>query len=396
MGSSEKLKVLVSEPTGGFWPYSIDFVNALSCLVAKAGFYTSKKRIGAAVASRVDYFPIAREMNQSLSRNQRLRWLVDRVYTFLSWQVGRHCLLIRTTANILHLQGTYADFDRYSLPLIKRRVAIILTAHDVFPITTHSGLNKNARAVANVYALCDGIIVHSQNNYHELVEHFAIDVDKIAIIPHGADVKTQRVSRGAAIRRLKLDEQHRYLLVFGGLRESKGIDIAMDAFARASVIYSDLRLIIAGGADASTNLDALKKKSADLAISEKILWDVRYVPDEITELYFSAATAALLPYRTFHSQSGVLLQAYRYGLPVCVTDVGALGETIRKDQTGTVAATTTAGAFFDALMELLAGSLEEYSRNQIDCIRREYNWQNVAKITVEFYQKILAFRRNRK
>ena len=395
MVPSEKLKVLVSEPTGGFWPYSIDFVNAISCSVSKVGFFTSKRRSGAPVDSRVDYFPIAREMNKNVSRSQRLRWLVDRVYTFLSWQIGRHCLLRKTRADILHLQGTYADFDRYFLPLLRGRVKIILTAHDVFPITTHSGLNKNSRALAKVYALCDGIIVHSQNNYTELLEHFSIDADKIAIIPHGADVETQRASRHDAIRQLKLDEQNRYLLVFGGLRESKGIDIAIDVFARASVIYSDLRLIIAGGADASTDLAALKKKSVDLAISDKILWDVRYVPDETTELYFSAASAALLPYRTFHSQSGVLLQAYRYGLPVCVTDVGALGETVRKDHTGTVAVTATAETFFSALTGLLAGSLEEYSQNQIDCIRREYNWHNIAKMTAEFYQKILAIKRNR-
>ena len=51
---------------------------------------------------------------------------------------------------------------------------------------------------------------------------------------------------------------------------------------------------------------------------------------------FSRASWVLLPYVSFHSQSGVLADAYTYRVPLVVTDVGAIGPTVRSDGTGFV------------------------------------------------------------
>ena len=50
------------------------------------------------------------------------------------------------------------------------------------------------------------------------------------------------------------------------------------------------------------------------------------------------------PYTSFASQSAVLQDAYAHRLPVVVTDVGALGETVRGDGTGWVVPPADAGA----------------------------------------------------
>ena len=44
----------------------------------------------------------------------------------------------------------------------------------------------------------------------------------------------------------------------------------------------------------------------------------------------------MLPYTSFASQSAVLQDAYAHRLPLVVSDVGALGETVREDATGWV------------------------------------------------------------
>ena len=52
---------------------------------------------------------------------------------------------------------------------------------------------------------------------------------------------------------------------------------------------------------------------------------------------FAQASIVVLPYTSFASQSGVLHDAYGHGRPVVVTDVGALGRSVREDGTGLVA-----------------------------------------------------------
>jgi glycosyltransferase involved in cell wall biosynthesis len=65
---------------------------------------------------------------------------------------------------------------------------------------------------------------------------------------------------------------------------------------------------------------------------------------------FSQASWVVLPYTAFHSQSGVLADAYAYRVPLIVSDVGALGPTVRDDQTGFVVPPCDAAALASALL----------------------------------------------
>jgi glycosyltransferase involved in cell wall biosynthesis len=65
---------------------------------------------------------------------------------------------------------------------------------------------------------------------------------------------------------------------------------------------------------------------------------------------FGGASFVLLPYVEFHSQSGVLADAYAYRVPLIVTDVGAIGPTVRDDATGYVVQPGDADGLADALL----------------------------------------------
>jgi glycosyltransferase involved in cell wall biosynthesis len=69
---------------------------------------------------------------------------------------------------------------------------------------------------------------------------------------------------------------------------------------------------------------------------------------------FGQASVVVLPYTAFASQSGVLHDAYAQGRPVIVTDVGALGETVREDGTGLVVPAGDAAALTEAIEQLLS------------------------------------------
>jgi glycosyltransferase involved in cell wall biosynthesis len=60
-----------------------------------------------------------------------------------------------------------------------------------------------------------------------------------------------------------------------------------------------------------------------------------------------------LPYTEFHSQSGVLADAYAYRVPLIVSDVGAIGPTVRSDATGIVVAPRDPEALADAIVRAI-------------------------------------------
>ncbi|MGB9825327.1 MAG: glycosyltransferase, partial [Desulfofundulus sp.] len=116
-----------------------------------------------------------------------------------------------------------------------------------------------------------------------------------------------------------------------------------------------------------------------------------FIPEQEVPYYFRASDLVVLPYTLFHSQSGVLMQAYKYGVPVVVTNVGALGETVRADDTGVVIDSLDPSAFARKLTEVLAMPqlLARYSANALAKVEGPYNWANVARQTIKVYQRVV-------
>jgi len=116
------------------------------------------------------------------------------------------------------------------------------------------------------------------------------------------------------------------------------------------------------------------------------------VPLEQTALYFAAADAVVLPYRSA-TQSGVVQLAYGYGLPVIVTPVGALPEMVRSGQTGWVAGDASPEGLADAVGEFLESRERHISmRPAIEAFRREYSWEAFADAAGSFLETIAAGR----
>ena len=180
--------------------------------------------------------------------------------TFAAWSFQRAYYAWTVRPDVVHLQYTYSDFDQYSLSWLPNTVRV-LTIHNVFPVATHSELNKNHQVLQRVYSACDGLIVHTESNKRELLNNFALEESRVRVIAHGALPPDDAVPSDVALAQLGLESNCRYLLVFGGLRASKGIDIAIEAFALLVVSDENLRLIIAGGVCADSDLQQLQQQA---------------------------------------------------------------------------------------------------------------------------------------
>ena len=95
-------------------------------------------------------------------------------------------------------------------------------------------------------------------------------------------------------------------------------------------------------------------------------------PLRAREELLSSCDVLLLPYTSFSSQSGVLADAYAHGKPMIVTDVGALGPTVRADETGLVVAPSD--------VESLAFAITKLANDHAARTRFAQNARRVARL----------------
>ncbi|MEO1153794.1 MAG: glycosyltransferase family 4 protein [Pseudomonadota bacterium] len=128
---------------------------------------------------------------------------------------------------------------------------------------------------------------------------------------------------GALPRRAPLE-----LLFFGLVRPYKGLDIALDALAQASV---DAHLTIAG--EFWEGRDETETRIDQLGLRDRVEVVPRYVSDAEAAELFARADALVAPYRSV-TGSGVVAMAQWYGLPVIASDLPGFAEVIEDRTTG--------------------------------------------------------------
>ena len=168
----------------------------------------------------------------------------------------------------------------------------------------------------------------------------------------------QKKSREDAERKLGLKSGKKNILFFGLIRKYKGLDILLEAFEK---LPDDYQLIIAG--EPYGSFEPYQKIIDRLPGKDRIVKVLKYIKDSEVSDYFSAADLAVLPYRSA-TQSGISSVSYHFEVPMIVTDVGGLKETIGDRGTGLVSEHGT--------LEAIASEIERYFADpQIaeDCIR---------------------------
>ena len=185
--------------------------------------------------------------------------------------------------------------------------------------------------------------------------------------------------RKEAEEKLGLTSGKRNILFFGLIREYKGLDILLEAFRLLDDSY---QLIIAG--EPYGSFDKYQKIIDSLSGKDRIHMSLKYIKDSEVTDYFSAADVAVLPYRSA-TQSGISSVSYHFEVPMIVTDVGGLNETIGKRGTGIVAAEGTPEAIAEQIRKYFADP--QISGNCITNIRQEkerLSWSTFARKLTDF------------
>ena len=193
----------------------------------------------------------------------------------------------------------------------------------------------------------------------------------------------ERVERSEACVRLGLDPANRYVLFFGLIRDYKGLDLLLDAWAqlRRAGRTEGRRLIVAG--EFYTAREPYLNRIADNGLQDEVLLHDRFIPDDDVKYYFSAADFVVQPYKTA-TQSGVTQIAYQFCVPMVVTAVGGLPEIVPDGRVGYVCPPTAEGvaAAMDRMYE--GDALKRFRENCVE-ERRRFSWEEMCSRVTEHY-----------
>lgn len=183
------------------------------------------------------------------------------------------------------------------------------------------------------------------------------------------------VERQTALKELGLDENKRYMLFFGFIRDYKGLDLLMRAYADKGFEEKNVELIVAG--EFYNNSEKYFKLEKELGLKGKIRWFNDFVPDDKVRYFFSAADIIVQPYITA-TQSGVTQIGYHFEKPMLVTDVGGLAEIIPDGKAGYVVKPEPE-AVKDALMDFFENDKADYFIEGVKEEKKKYAWARMTE-----------------
>lgn len=206
---------------------------------------------------------------------------------------------------------------------------------------------------------------------------------KCKLIPHPlynhfGEIKDKISSR----EKLGINLDKKTLLFFGFIRDYKGLDLLIDAFAELDESY---QLLIAG--EVYGSFDKYKSQIANNQRKDDIHPHVKYISDDEVPLFFSAADLCILPYKSA-TQSGITGISYHFELPMIATDVGGLAEIIHHKKTGLIVERPNSTQISQTIKKFFE---KEYNRDFISNIRNlkeSLSWDKFALQITDFADEL--------
>ena len=192
-----------------------------------------------------------------------------------------------------------------------------------------------------------------------------------------------QVSKQEGLKELKIQTDKKIILFFGFIRHYKGVDILLKAMADQRIKENGYVLVIAGEfyEDEEKYLNIIKEEG----LENQVIIHNKFISEENIKYYLSAADVLIQPYR-HATQSGVTPLALHFNLPMIVTRVGGLSESVVDKQTGLVTepnSTSIADSiieYFDTGKEAFVTHLKEH--------KKQYTWAFMADGIIELNEEL--------
>lgn len=232
-------------------------------------------------------------------------------------------------ADVVHIQHEYSIYkfdDRLPSVLkgLDTSLKKVITIHCIRPSQFSERGDVDELNALNLAELADHVIVHLESQ-KEILVRLGVPPRKIHVIPHGTEIMT--VDSRIARRKLGLPERGKILLMFGFVKPHKCAHVALEALKELCA-KEEAYLLIAGGLARGASkqekryVNLLKSKSKKLGLKERLLFPLKFFPNEDVPYLFRACDVVLFPYyEEDRSSSGSLHLAIGAGKPVIASRI---------------------------------------------------------------------------
>lgn len=252
-------------------------------------------------------------------------------------------------------------------------------------ITVHYPLPRGAAALKlerRLLARFDAVVTHTEGQAERIVSDAGIPRERVHTIPHGPlDYLTSLPDERPLPPELATVEGP-VILFFGLLREYKGIDTLLEAFAHVE----GAELWIAG----RPNMPMEHLHELAARAPGRVRFISRFIPDPEIPALLRRADVLALPYREIE-QSGVLHAGLAFGKPMVLGDVGGFSE-VGAAGAARLVRPDDADGLARELQELVSdpaarARLAESTRARAE---GEFGWDAIAHRTLDLYRSLGA------
>ena len=408
-----RLRLVVVEPhnAGGLVHYAYQLCTAIAdagvdvTLVTGTGYeltdFSHNFRVEKLLRlwANIDQQPLTAQYQNSLMRDVSRRFRIFRralraIRLFWAW-MRLTDFLVKLGPDVIQFTRIEFPFEAFFLKYLHWRGLVLTQICHEFESRESPGLLSHlaTRLTRAAYSNFSAIFFHASEYRNRFLQIYPnIPISHTHIIPHGnsrwlLDVPAR--SKDSLRRQYGLKKGERIVLFFGLLAPSKGVEVLIDAFAIASHNCS-AKLLIAGYPTKHINLSELQERARSRSITDRVIFDPRYIPlDEIRPL-MELSSVAVYPYHS-STQSGALQAAYIFGRPVIATAVGGLPEAVENGRSGFLVSPGSSQELAETLIAVinnpeLARQMGEHARH---LAYTRFSWQTIAGQIIVVYDNLV-------
>ena len=231
------------------------------------------------------------------------------------------------------------------------------------------------KLLSNYFVGCIDKFIVMSSSVEEDMKKFTIS-KPVILAPHPVyDNYGEPVEKFEAKKYLNLDNDIKYILFFGFIRDYKGLDLLYEALAYNYFRNKKIKCIVAGEyyGNEQKYLDLIEK----LDINDLLELKTDFISNEEVKYFFSASDLVVQPYKTA-TQSGISQLAYHFLKPMVVTDVGGLKEIVGHGQAGYVVKPDPL-EIRNAIINFFEKDREMEFREFLKMKKQEFSWNNFVK-----------------
>lgn len=301
-------------------------------------------------------------------------------------------ILIGKGPKIVHIQmASFFYFYRRSVDIIicrlfGKKVIFHLRGASFIDFYDKSGL-AGRTFIKAMLGLSNRIIVLSEY-WRGFVSGIA-DAKKISVVPNGVEADKFALSRGDGTGSGHSDIRISVLFM-GPVGKRKGAFDLLEAIPAVRQKVKDIVFIFSGKGEFEGELELFKRKVAEKGLEGCVRLTGDISGQEKIDRYISSDIFAMPSYAENFPNS--VLEAMAAGLPVVVSDVGAIPEFVKDGVNGFIVKAGDAGAIAAKIATLamdgdLRGSIGKSNR---ELVRQKYDMPIIAGMLDRIYQGLLA------